>query len=154
MFEFEMTGSTLVYFLWFLPIQIWKCSQKRDPLIDGLSCLTLLSTIFQLYHGGQFYCWRKLEYLEKTINLSQVTDELYHIMLYRAHLTMKRVKTHNFVVMDTDCTGYCKSNYHTIMSTMAPTLIEYTLDDPLQTFLFLCVNLKSKFANSTTQYIV
>jgi hypothetical protein len=50
-------------------------------------CNTTFNNISVIYLGGQFYWWRKLEYPEKTTDPPQVTDKLYHIILYRVHLT-------------------------------------------------------------------
>ena len=48
----------------------------------------LLSTIFQLYHGSQFYWWGNTGYTEKTTDHPQVTDKTFHTMLHRVHFTI------------------------------------------------------------------
>ena len=48
-------------------------------------------------------------------NNRPVTDKLYHIMLYRMGFELATL-----VVIGTDCTGSCKSNYHMIKTTTAP----------------------------------
>jgi hypothetical protein len=39
--------------------------------------------------------WKVLQAYYKTPDLPQVTDKLYHIMLYQVHFTMRAVGTHN-----------------------------------------------------------
>jgi hypothetical protein len=59
-----------------------------------------LSVVFQLYHGNQFYWWRKPEYLERTTDPGLATGKLYHwrlrvactlFVIYKAGANPRRI---------------------------------------------------------------
>ena len=100
-------------------------------MMAGLLCLMPLPTIFQLY----------ISFIdgvpEKTIDLLQVTDKLYHIMLYTSYWS--RFKLTTSVVIGTDCIGSCKSNYHRIMATTAPLYKDESLQNVYITYSGLLI---------------
>jgi hypothetical protein len=135
------TLKWLVNLTWYCPsfkslaVRFHEMSGSYLPIsIQGVWCLMPLSTKFQLYRGGHFYWWRKPE---KTTNQSQVTEQLYHIVMCRIHLARTGFELTTSVVIDTDRIYSCKCNYHKITTTLGPDWTvkdewKVTLHDPNQ----------------------
>jgi hypothetical protein len=97
---------------WLLTLILYQTTiqaQSRQPLSKQHECF------------WSRFCTYSMEFYR----LSQVTDKLYHIMLFSS--SWAEVEPTTSVVIGNNCIGSCKSNHHTITSMTAPyyQLLEY-----------------------------
>jgi hypothetical protein len=87
---FILTMSIRLFIQILQDISNFQLRERRGHDRMEVGFITIYA-IIAYNHYCCFYWWRKPEYPEKTTDLSQVTDTLYHIMFYRVHLVMSGV---------------------------------------------------------------
>ena len=112
----------------------WKpslfISQDTKYDFDSGIYIYILSSANATFNNISVIPWRSVLLVEETTDLPQVTDNLYHIMLYRVNMAMKGFELTTLVMIGTDC----KFNYHTIMTTTAPICFMHFLEQEMTTF--------------------
>ena len=68
----------------------------------------------------------------RTLRKPPTCHKLDHIMLYTPPIGIRLITS---AVIGTDCIGSCKSNYHTITATMAPTFYELPIHKKMSILL-------------------
>jgi hypothetical protein len=115
-FPLDYGNVTTVCYLWVF-ILFYIMNNLKIWLVDFMVFNATFNNISAI-------SWRSVLLVEETRVPGEnhrpvaVTDKLYHIVLYISPLSGCEPKTS--VVIGTDYTGSCKSNYHTITATTAP----------------------------------
>ena len=92
-----MLWPLLENFLHFCLEHSFNSISLRIRVILKCSSSCELSTIFQLYQGGQFYWWEGTGVLGESHRPVTSNWQTFRIILHRVHLAISGIRTHNFV---------------------------------------------------------